>query len=493
MQVNKVKITEVKNNPKNPRLIKDDKFKKLVKSIQEFPQMLELRPIVVDENNIVLGGNMRLKACKEAGLKEVFIVKAEGLTELQKDEFIVKDNVGFGEWDWDMLANEWDTEKLDEWGLDLPVDLSVQEVLEAEEDDYEVPNEIETDIVLGDLFEIGEHRLLCGDSTDSDQVAKLMNGEKADVAHNDPPYGMKKEKDGVLNDNLNYDDLLDFNREWIPLQFMHLKENGSWYCWGIDEPLMDIYSDILKPYIKNGEMYFRNLITWDKGNGQGQLSPTRRSFAVADEKCLFVMIGKDGKNKKGDDFHDGFTDILNWLKSEKEKSGLNNAQILSLTSSAHSHYWTKSQWLFPTEKDYNALKKASNGLAFVRDYNELKKEYEKIKNELYASRSYFDNLHDNMNNVWHIKRTSQQERADTGKHATPKPIPLCERAIKSSCPDGGLVLDFFLGSGSTMVAAHQLKRKCYGMELDPKYCQVIIDRMRKLDPSLVIKRNGVTM
>jgi ParB-like chromosome segregation protein Spo0J len=121
MQVSKVKISEVKNNPKNPRLIKDDKFKKLVKSIQEFPQMLELRPIVVDENNIVLGGNMRLKACKEAGLKEVYIVKAQNLTELQKDEFIVKDNVGFGEWDWDMLANQWDTEKLDEWGLDLPV------------------------------------------------------------------------------------------------------------------------------------------------------------------------------------------------------------------------------------------------------------------------------------------------------------------------------------------------------------------------------------
>ena len=119
MQVSKVKISEVKTNPKNPRLIKDDKFKKLVKSIKEFPEMLELRPIVVDENNIVLGGNMRLKACKEAGLKEVYIVKAENLTELQKDEFIVKDNVGFGEWDWDMLANEWDTEKLEEWGLDI--------------------------------------------------------------------------------------------------------------------------------------------------------------------------------------------------------------------------------------------------------------------------------------------------------------------------------------------------------------------------------------
>ena len=117
----KVKINAIKTNPKNPRLIKDDKFKKLVKSIQEFPQMLELRPIVVDENNIILGGNMRYKACIEAGLKEVYILKAEDLTEQQKDEFIVKDNVGFGEWDWDILANEWDTDKLTDWGLDLPI------------------------------------------------------------------------------------------------------------------------------------------------------------------------------------------------------------------------------------------------------------------------------------------------------------------------------------------------------------------------------------
>lgn len=120
MQVKKVKISDVKTNPKNPRLIKDDKFKKLVNSIKEFPQMLELRPIVVDENNIVLGGNMRLKACIEVGLKEVFIVQAQHLTEEQKNEFIVKDNVGFGEWDWDLLANEWNVEKLDEWGLTMP-------------------------------------------------------------------------------------------------------------------------------------------------------------------------------------------------------------------------------------------------------------------------------------------------------------------------------------------------------------------------------------
>lgn len=119
MQVDKVKINEVKTNPKNPRLIKDDKFRKLVKSIQEFPQMLELRPIVVDENNIVLGGNMRLKACKEAGLKEVPIIKASELTEDEQRQFIIKDNVSGGEWDWEMLANEWHSEQLEDWGLDV--------------------------------------------------------------------------------------------------------------------------------------------------------------------------------------------------------------------------------------------------------------------------------------------------------------------------------------------------------------------------------------
>lgn len=119
MKISKVKIGEVKPNPNNPRIIKDDKFKKLVKSIQDFPQMLELRPIVVNDEMIVLGGNMRLRACKEAGLKEVPIIITSDLTSDQEKEFIIKDNIGFGEWDFDMLANEWDTEQLQDWGLDL--------------------------------------------------------------------------------------------------------------------------------------------------------------------------------------------------------------------------------------------------------------------------------------------------------------------------------------------------------------------------------------
>jgi DNA modification methylase len=496
--ITQVKINEVKANPNNPRTIKDEKFKKLVASIQGFPQMLSLRPIVVNDDMVVLGGNMRLKACKEAGLKEVPIIKASELSEEQQKEFIIKDNVGFGDWDWDTLSNEWDVEQLQDWGLDVP-DFSETE-LEAEEDDFDVPEGlIQTDIVLGDLIEIGEHRLLCGDSTDSDQVAKLMNGEKADMAHNDPPYGMKKEKDGVLNDNLNYDDLLDFNREWIALQFMHLKENGSWYCWGIDEPLMDIYSEILKPYIKEQRATFRNLLTWDKGHGQSQNSEQTRSYATADEKCLFVMLGVQGFNNNADNYFEGFEKIREYLVTQKNKLGWNTDKIIEITGkTSASHYFSKSQWAFPTEEHYNAIRNAARGDAFKKEYDAfkkeydaLKKEYDALKKEYYSTRAYFNNVHDNMNNVWHFAR--HQKDGSEGGHATPKPIPLCERAIKSSCPDNGLILDFFLGSGSTMVASHQLKRKCFGMELDPKYCQVIVDRMIKLDSTLEIKRNGVSM
>lgn len=119
-----MKISEIKSNPKNPRLIKDDKFLKLVNSIKDFPKMMELRPIIIDENNMVLGGNMRLKALKELKYKEIsdnWIKKANELTEEEKKEFIIKDNSGFGEWDFDILANEWDTDKLVEWGVDVPI------------------------------------------------------------------------------------------------------------------------------------------------------------------------------------------------------------------------------------------------------------------------------------------------------------------------------------------------------------------------------------
>ena len=158
----RVPIGTIKNNPNNPRVIKDDKFKKLVQSIKDLPEMAEVRPVVVNTDMVVLGGNMRLKAMREAGWKDVPIQVVDWDEDKQR-QFIIKDNVSGGEWDWDMLANEWDIEELQEWGLDLP-DFDNAKELEAEEDDYEIPDQVQTDIVLGDLFEIGPHRLLCGDN-----------------------------------------------------------------------------------------------------------------------------------------------------------------------------------------------------------------------------------------------------------------------------------------------------------------------------------------
>ena len=148
MKSKTVKITEVKVNPNNPRLIKDDKFKKLVRSIKDFPEMLNIRPIVVNSDMIVLGGNMRLKACKEAGLKEVPIIIADNLTEEQQREFLIKDNTSGGEWDWEMIANEWDAEQLGDWGLDVwqsEEDVNLDDFFE---EDISEPKEEKQKIIL---------------------------------------------------------------------------------------------------------------------------------------------------------------------------------------------------------------------------------------------------------------------------------------------------------------------------------------------------------
>ena len=241
MDIEEVAISKVKSNKDNPRIIKDDKFKKLVESINSFPQMLKIRPIVVNDDMIVLGGNMRLKACKEAGLKRVHIIKASGLTEKQQEEFIVKDNVGFGEWDWEMLGNDWDMEELEEWGLDVP-DFTVDEPeAEETEEPSETPEDPET--VIGDVWELGEHRLLCGDSTNTSDVEKLMDGKDADVIVFDPPYELENlytEAMPIPKDNQKLLVMWDFKRfalapakameaGWEP-QYEFIWDNvQSWY------------------------------------------------------------------------------------------------------------------------------------------------------------------------------------------------------------------------------------------------------------------------
>lgn len=310
-----VKLESIKPNPDNPRIIKDDKFAKLVQSIKDFPQMLSLRPIVVNDDMVVLGGNMRLKACKEAGLKEVPIIKASQLTEEQQKQFIIKDNVGFGEWDWEMLANDWDAEQLTEWGLDIP-DFKVAG--EAEEDDYEIPDTIETDIVLGDLFEIGQHRLLCGDSTDSEAIDKLMDGKRADLLLTDPPYGIG----------------IDGQKASVAKNPKHNRKHHEFRGWDSERPDQSTFDFLLLQADK--------AIIWG-GNYFADMLPASRG----------------------------------WL------------------------YWSKGQ---------DGLTMSDGELAWTTE---------------------------------------------------DKPL----RCVT-------------------------VNRKCYGMELDPKYCQVIVDRMLKLDPSLEVKRNG---
>lgn len=381
MSVQLINISELTVNPNNPRIIKDEKFEKLVQSIKEFPDMLKYRPIVVDENNVILGGNMRFKACKAAKLKQVHVMKASELTEAQKREFIIKDNVSGGEWDWALLQSDWDTEQLDAWGLDVP-NFEPEQILEAVEDDYEMPDEIQTDIVLGDLFEIGEHRLLCGDSTDSDAVARLMDGQKADMVFTDPPYGIGYESKGrkIQNDERRDD---------------------------FEEFLLDVFTT-LDLFIKEGCPIYA-------------ASP----IGLEQSKYVNAWLWK-------------YQSAIVWKKPSLNLSRFDYHPIHEII-----HYGWKEG---AAHKWYGDRKQTS---VF---------EFEKTKNNK--------------------------------EHPTMKPIGLVEYFMNNSSVKKDIIIDVFLGSGSTIVAAHQLKRKCYGMELDPKYCQVIVDRMLKLDPSLTIKRNG---
>lgn len=458
----------------NPR-INDNAVDKVAASIKEFGFK---NPIIVDKENVIIAGHTRLLASRKLDLKEVPILRVEDLTDKQIKAFRIADNKTseFAEWDMELLEIE--LEGLDDifTGFD---DAEFDDIMgidkEIEEDDFEVEVPDEPISKQGDIWQLGRHRLMCGDSTSINDVEKLMNGKKADMVFTDPPYGMKKENEGVLNDNLNYADLLEFNKKWIPLTFANLKDNGSWYCWGIDEPLMDVYSEILKPMAKDNEITFRNLITWDKGHGQGQQAEEFRMYPIADEKCLFVQVGIQCLTLNADQYWEEYEPIRKYLYDERIKCGWDiptMKTIVGHSDKSRDHWTSKSQWNLPTEDVYIKFQnwaREHNIKAFEKQYEELRKQYEEL-------RAYFNNTHDNMNNVWHFKRTSTQERELVGEHATPKPIELCARGIKSSSREEEMVLDVFGGSGSTLIACEQLDRICYMMELDENYVDVIINR-----------------
>ena len=407
-----MKLSDISPNPSNPRIIKDEKFLKLKDSINAFPKMMELRPIIVDETMTVLGGNMRLKALSDLGFKEIpdsWVKKASELSDEEKKQFIIKDNVGFGEWDWQDLQTNWDTDKLEEWGLDVPSEFTIEP--EAHEDDYEIPDQIETDIVLGDLFDIGEHRLLCGDSTDSDAVAKLMNGKLFHLLATSPPYNQGNNKGDLLTngkkavrlyddknaDNRTSDDYYKFCVDILKTSFLFKNDDSHTVCWNV------AYN--AKSRCDYGKIVFgidnpfevKETIVWDKGH-----AINLPQIGIYSRRCEFVFV-----MSSNDKYH--------------------------------------------TSQTYNDCRW----------------------------------------NIYNISTMNSQTTDGNVEHRAAFPIKFAEQMINDFSISNDLIYEPFTGSGTTMVASHQLNRKCYGMELDPKYCQVIVDRMLKLDPSIEIKRNGV--
>ena len=396
MKIEKIDISEIKPNPSNPRSIKADKHAQLVKSIKDFPQMLELRPLIIDKKGFVIGGNMRLAAAKEAGLKKIPVMRAESLTPAQIKEFIIKDNVGFGEWDWDALANEWDVDKLEEWGLDIPGFDNA--AVDAKEDDYEMPEEVATDIKIGDMFQIGVHRLLCGDSTKKETFEVLFGEHMADLVLTDPPYnvalGMEtvqqakvrnRRTDGkvIANDKMSSDEFYKFLYDFYTALGFFTKSGGSWYVWHADSEVVNFR----KAMTDAGLMVKQGLI-WEKSS----LVMGRQDYQWMHEPCLYGW--KEGA----------------------------------------AHCW------YSDRKQTTILK--------------------------------FD------------------KPSRNPEHPTMKPIALFGYQIGNSSKKGDIVADGFGGSGTTMVACHQMGRRAYLVEYDPKYCQVIVDRMLKLDPNLTVTKNG---
>ncbi len=407
-------VKDIRMNPDNPRIIKDAKFQKLVKSLQDFPQMLELRPIVIDEKLMVLGGNMRLKAAKELGLTHVHVKQALGLTKEQKAEFIVKDNLNYGEWEWEMLSASWDTATLEEWGVDLPAEAKPRG---AVEDDYDIPEEIETEIRVGDLITIGEHRLVCGDSTKHATFELLMAGDKADLIITDPPYGVSyrgaqvpgaKKTAPILNDELRGEELENMLYEAFTSAAACSSPDAAAYVWYASKTHVQF-----EKALNEAGFEVKQQLIWNKGMSLGH-----SDYHWAHEPILYCRK-KSGKTM--------------WYGDRTEKTilGPKRSELLSM----------KKEELVQIVK--NLLDQSTN---------------------------------------WEIDR----DRTVTYKHPTQKPVPLAGRAIINSSKDRAIVLDPFAGSGFTMVASHQLGRICYSADLEPKNCQIIVNRMRKLAPEIEV-------
>lgn len=380
-----VPIGAVKPNPENPRVIKDEKFQKLVQSLKDFPQMSEAREIVVNTDMVVLGGNMRLRAMQQAGWTEV-PVKIVDWTPEQQREFVIKDNASFGEWDYDALGNMYEPVELEAWGLDLP---EFEETKEVEEDEAPEVNEIEPPkSQLGEVYQLGRHRLMCGDSTKQEDVERLMDGKKADMVFTDPPYGVSyASKNEYLNS------IARGNRNQTPIENDHMN-------------LEDTSEFVYKAFVQIREI-------------------------LAKRSSYYITAPQGG-------------DLMMMMMMMMQKAGI---------PLRHCLIWVKNNHVLG-RTDYNYKHEPIlYGWVDVHDF-------------------YGDGEH--KFSTWEIDKPLKNDL-----HPTMKPIALIVNAIRNSTKIDNIVADVFLGSGSTLIACEQTDRTCYGMELDPRYCDVIRKRYWK--------------
>lgn len=493
---------------RNTRTHSDEQIAEVAASIQEYGFT---NPVLIDGENGLIAGHGRLLAAIKIGLKEVPVIELAHLSDTQKRAYIIADNklAEKSGWDDELLALElgelaaldYDVSLTGFSGKDIKsiTDAALKASADGLTDKDDIPEAAAADVSTdGDVWILGSHRVMCGDSTSAENVATLMAGQTAALMHADPPYGMGKQSDGVANDNLYREKLDEFQMAWWRTFRPHLSNNASAYIWGNPAELWRLwYSGGLEA---EEEFTFCNQIVWDKKCIPGMNSDDRLRYAPGStESCLFFQFGKQFiGNINTADYWEGWEGIRGYLSDQASQAGLTPKRSREITGvQMHSHWFSKCQWSFIPEKHYQTLQAAHPGF-FEKDYRELRQEYEEIKggyrnhiNGMQGGmRSYFDNVHDTMRDVWEFPRVVGEERHG---HATPKPVDMMARVMMSSLPEGGLCAEPFGGSGSTLMGAERTNRKCYTMEMQEMYVDVIVRRWQNYTGSQAyLERNGKT-
>lgn len=468
--------------PANPRTWARNDIDRTSRSIAKDTDFLEDRPILAVPHGgkfVVFAGNLRYTASKGLALKSVPVVVYTPETDEDKETIkrrAVLDNGQFGAWDYDALANEWDDLPLVDWGVpawDINREPEKEQSKNVSEDEFdEEHNEVETRCKPGDIWQLGEHRLLCGDSTDEKNFGRLLEGKVARLCVTSPPYGVGKdyEEKGIgpwKKTIFGVIDVITKHARIIVWNIGDLFATGSQFI----EPT-SMYST--QRFKENGFplMYAR---IWKKqgGNFAGTEPYYTVSMKPVQEYEWLLCYGKG-------DYEKDYAPIIKWLNEQALAAGLNNAVLKEITGAGFmfGHWFTSHQWAMIDKTNYEkivAYCRSKSIKAFERDYEELRREYENLN--IYGK--ILPKEDESAWGQWAIWEIATVNRR-TGDHPAEFSVELPARFIKMHSRPGDIILEPFCGSGTTLIAAEQLGRICYGVELDPHYCDIIIARWEKL-------------